>query len=101
MCFVAFHADGRQRAYRAYIFAGSAAYAGRLVDGRYRGRQVVVGVRGHHRDGTGGAVACAVAAFLLTLGRQTFLCDHDGMANLYARLLHLVNELDGTRGTYF
>ena len=100
MYLVTLHMDGRQRAHWAQMLAGTTANAGILVDSRHRGRQVVVGVGWNHLDGTCRTVACTVAAFALALGRDAEVHGHHGMSNLYARLLNLVEGLDGASRTY-
>ena len=63
MLFVTFDIYGAERAHRAEVFAGSAAYAALGVDHRNVRRIGIVRVQMHHTYGSHRAMACAVAAF--------------------------------------
>ena len=93
--------DGRQWPHRTDIFAGTTADADAFVNGGHRGREVIVGIAGHHRDSSRRTMAGTVATFVLTLGRDTLLGNNDGVANLNARLIEGVNGLNSSCGTYF
>lgn len=121
MHLMAFYVDGRQRAHRAEMFAGSAAYTGILVYHGYHGRKIFIYIIGHvvhldtavfhgfvnlrvgylnHFDGSGRAVAGTVAALRLALSRDAEVgCNH-GVTYLYACFLIFVNGLDGSGRTY-
>ena len=95
MYLVTLHMDGGQWANGAQMLAGTTANAGILVDSGHRGRQVVVGVGWNHLNSACRTVTGAVATFTLSLGRDAEVHGHHGVTNLYARLLNLVEGLDG------
>jgi hypothetical protein len=99
MYFMPLYIDGRERTRGTHILTGTAAYATALVDSGDRGRQVVVGVKGHHLDGTGRTMAGTVAALHAVVHADAVLLDEDGMAYLDARLLLNVYPADGTGRT--
>jgi len=82
MYLMTFNVDGCQWAHRTQVFTGTTADAHSLVDGRNRGRQVVVRIRGHHLDGSCRTMAGAVAAFRLALGGDTEVGSYYSMTNL-------------------
>ena len=82
MHLVSFYIDSRERTCGTQIFAGATAYAACIIDSRNVGRCLVVGVAGHHLNGTNRTMAGTVAT-LHTVGQwYTVLLDPYGMTNL-------------------
>ena len=96
MHFVAFHIDGREGTGGTEVLAGTAADAALLVDGGHVGRFVVIGIAGHHLDGSCGTVALAVAAVYTVGEHQTVLLNPYGVANLRRCLVFEADGLDGS-----
>ena len=96
MLFVTFDVDSREGTRRTQIFAGSAANAAGLVDGRDVGRLLVVRIAGNHLDGSHRTVACTVATLHTVVDGHTVLLDEHGVTNLRGSLQFVRQGFDGT-----
>ena len=98
MHFIPFHIDRTERSGRAEVLAGAAADAFVFVHGRHLHRSVRTFVV-YHLDGTGRAVASAVAA-RYSVGQDHAVFLHpNGMTDMDAGFFLTCDGLDGTSGT--
>ena len=94
------HIDGAQRTGGTKVLAGSATDTTFFIYDGDLERVFVVGVGGHHLDGSGRAVAGTVAARHAVGQRYTVLLYPYGMSYLYRRFLFLCHAADGAGGAY-
>ena len=99
MHLVSFNVNRAERTSRTQVFARSAAYATRLVDGRYFRRMLVIGVKRHHGYCPGGTMARTVAALHAVCQRHAVLLNPHRMAYLRGRLLRPCDRFDCSRRT--
>ena len=113
--FVAFNMNSREGTHRAEVFTGTAADAATFIDSRNERREIRINVFGqlhlyltlvnsidqrYHLNGTYGTMAFAVSTLCLSNGRDTLVGHNDGMAYLDARLLYVIDGLDGSCGAH-
>ena len=106
MIFVSFNVDCGDRTCGAHMFASATANAFRFINTWHHGRVLVILVELNHGDGTGGAVARAVATRhwsailgLVACGDAQEVCPH-GSTNLGRCLLLQCDGLDGSGGAH-
>ena len=94
---IPFHINRAERSGGAEVLAGAAADAGVFIDGRHLHRAVRALVV-HHRDGSRGTVAGAVAAADTVGEDHTVLFDPHGMTDMLHGLFFPRDGLDGAGG---
>lgn len=99
MHFMPLYVDGTEWLGRTKILARSATDATALVDGRELRRVLILRICRNHHDGSRRTVAGAVAAFHTIGEDDAVLLRPHCMTNLYARLILLLDRLDGTGRT--
>ena len=96
MDFMALNIDGGEGTGGTEMLAGTATDASALVDSGYVGRLVVIGIAGHHLDGSRGTMAGTVATINAIGENQAVFLNPYGVADLRGCFQFLADGLDGT-----